>query len=207
MARLRTGAAAEPGLDALKGFVELPDREASPFFGDRAVEIALVERTLNRIRKRVLERDRRPDGSETILFQGAPSAGKKRIAGAFRAGMAKRRARRARGGRHGIDSFCQRTHACAPCCRCGRPGDCSAVSTLRNDTFHSTHRRKRRNSRSCFWIGTPSHKRSRRAVANRRPRSAVGVGTIRSSDSRRGAGSGWTRDGQSAARHFAASQG
>ena len=47
MARSRARVAAKPDLDALKDFVELPDREASPFFGGRADEIATVERALN----------------------------------------------------------------------------------------------------------------------------------------------------------------
>ncbi len=76
MARSRARAAAEPDLDALKDFVELPDREASPFFGGRAAEIETVESTLRRIRKRVEEGHWRPAGGETILFQGAPGAGK-----------------------------------------------------------------------------------------------------------------------------------
>lgn len=76
MARSRARAAAEPDLDALNDFAELPDREASPFFGGRAAEIETVESALRRIRKRVLEGHWRPSGGETILFQGAPGAGK-----------------------------------------------------------------------------------------------------------------------------------
>ena len=76
MARSRARAAAEPDLDALKDFVELPDREASPFFGGRADEIATVERAVKRIRKRTQEGHWRPAGGETVLFQGAPGAGK-----------------------------------------------------------------------------------------------------------------------------------
>ena len=41
--------AVKPDLDALRSFSELPDREASPFFGGRAEEIGLVEGALNRI--------------------------------------------------------------------------------------------------------------------------------------------------------------
>ena len=66
----------EPDLDALRRFSELPDREATPYFGGRADEIGLVERALNRIRDRVREDHWRPSGGETILFQGAPGAGK-----------------------------------------------------------------------------------------------------------------------------------
>ena len=76
MTRPRARAAAEPDLDALKDFAELPDREASPFFGGRAAEIETVESALRRIRKRALESHWRPAGGETILFQGAPGAGK-----------------------------------------------------------------------------------------------------------------------------------
>ena len=65
-----------PDLDALRRFSELPDREATPYFGGRADEIGLVEGALNRIRERVREGDWNPSGGETILFQGAPGAGK-----------------------------------------------------------------------------------------------------------------------------------
>ena len=41
-----------PDLDALRKFSELPDREATPYFGGRADEIGLVERALDRIRER-----------------------------------------------------------------------------------------------------------------------------------------------------------
>ena len=68
--------AVKPDLDALRSFSELPDREASPFFGGRAEEIGLVEGALNRIRERGREGHWRPSGGETILFQGAPGAGK-----------------------------------------------------------------------------------------------------------------------------------
>ena len=76
MARSRARVAAKPDLDALKDFVELPDREASPFFGGRADEIATVERAVKRIRKSTQEGQWRPASGETILFQGAPGAGK-----------------------------------------------------------------------------------------------------------------------------------
>ena len=66
----------EPDLDALRRFSELPDREATPYFGGRADEIGLVERALNRIRERTRENRLNPAGGETILFQGAPGAGK-----------------------------------------------------------------------------------------------------------------------------------
>ncbi len=65
-----------PDLDALRRFSELPDREATPYFGGRADEIGLVERALNRIRERAREGHWHPSGGETILFQGAPGAGK-----------------------------------------------------------------------------------------------------------------------------------
>ena len=65
-----------PDLDALQRFSELPDREATPYFGGRADEIGLVERALNRIHMRAQEGHWRPSGGETILFQGAPGAGK-----------------------------------------------------------------------------------------------------------------------------------
>ena len=66
----------EPDLDALRWFSELPDREATPYFGGRADEIDLVERALNRIREQAREDQWLPSGGETILFQGAPGAGK-----------------------------------------------------------------------------------------------------------------------------------
>ncbi len=66
----------EPDLDALRRFSELPDREATPYFGGRADEIGLVERALNRIRERAREGHWHPSGGETILFQGGPGAGK-----------------------------------------------------------------------------------------------------------------------------------
>ncbi len=65
-----------PDLDALRRFSELPDREATPYFGGRADEIGLVERALSRIRERAREGHWQPSGGETILFQGAPGAGK-----------------------------------------------------------------------------------------------------------------------------------
>ena len=65
-----------PDLDALQRFSELPDREATPYFGGRTDEIGLVERALNRIHMRARESHWRPSGGETILFQGAPGAGK-----------------------------------------------------------------------------------------------------------------------------------
>ena len=76
MARSRAGTAAKPDVDALKDFAELPDREASPFFGGRTDEIATVERALKRIHEKTLEDGWRPAGGETILFHGAPGAGK-----------------------------------------------------------------------------------------------------------------------------------
>ena len=65
-----------PDLDALRRFSELPDREATPYFGGRTDEIGLVERALNRMRERVRDGHWNPSGGETILFQGAPGAGK-----------------------------------------------------------------------------------------------------------------------------------
>ena len=76
MARSPRTPATEPDLDALRRFSELPDREATPYFGGRADEIGLVERALNRIRERAREGHWQPSGGETILFQGAPGAGK-----------------------------------------------------------------------------------------------------------------------------------
>ena len=68
--------AAKLDLDALRRFSKLPDREATPYFGGRADEIDLVECALGRIRDRAREGHWRPSGGETILFQGAPGAGK-----------------------------------------------------------------------------------------------------------------------------------
>ncbi len=76
MARSPRTPATEPDLDALRRFSELPDREATPYFGGRADEIGLVERALNRIRDRARDGHWHPSGGETILFQGAPGAGK-----------------------------------------------------------------------------------------------------------------------------------
>ena len=76
MARSPRTLVTEPDLDALRRFSELPDREATPYFGGRADEIGLVERALNRIRERAREGHWQPSGGETILFQGAPGAGK-----------------------------------------------------------------------------------------------------------------------------------
>ena len=76
MARSPRKPETEPDLDALRRFSELPDREATPYFGGRVHEIGLVERALNRIRERVREGHWQPSGGETILFQGAPGAGK-----------------------------------------------------------------------------------------------------------------------------------
>ena len=68
--------AAKPDLDALRRFSKLTDREATPYFGGRTDEIDLVESALERIRDRTQEGHWRPSGGETILFQGAPGAGK-----------------------------------------------------------------------------------------------------------------------------------
>ena len=76
MARSPRKPETEPDLDALRWFSELPDREATPYFGGRADEIGLVERALNRIGKLAREGHWCPSGGETILFQGAPGAGK-----------------------------------------------------------------------------------------------------------------------------------
>ena len=76
MARSRAGTAAAPDFDALKYFAGLSDREASPFFGGRSDEIATVEHALKRIREKALENHLCPADGETILFQGAPGAGK-----------------------------------------------------------------------------------------------------------------------------------
>ena len=76
MARSRAGTAAATDFDALKYFAGLTDREASPFFGGRTDEIATVERALKRIREKALEDHLCPADGETMLFQGAPGAGK-----------------------------------------------------------------------------------------------------------------------------------
>ena len=76
MARSRAGTATEPDFDALKHFAELTDREASPFFGGRTEEIATVEHALKRIQEKALEDHLCPAAGETMLFQGAPGAGK-----------------------------------------------------------------------------------------------------------------------------------
>ena len=76
MARSRAGTAATPDFDALKYFAGLSDREASPFFGGRTDEIATVEHALKRIREKALENHLCPADGETMLFQGAPGAGK-----------------------------------------------------------------------------------------------------------------------------------
>ena len=76
MAHFRAGTVAQPDFDALKYFAELPDREASPFFGGRTDEIETVESALQRIQKRTQEGHWHPAGGETVLFQGAPGAGK-----------------------------------------------------------------------------------------------------------------------------------
>ena len=76
MARSPARTMAEPDLDALRRFSKLPDREASPYFGGRAEEIEVVENALRRIRERVQAGHWRPAGGETILFLGAPGAGK-----------------------------------------------------------------------------------------------------------------------------------
>ena len=76
MARLPAKTTAAPDLDALRWFSKLPDREASPYFGGRTEELALVGGALNRIRERVQTGYRRPAGGESLLFQGAPGAGK-----------------------------------------------------------------------------------------------------------------------------------
>ena len=68
--------AAKPDLDALRRFSKLSDREATPYFGGRAHEIDLVECALDSILDRAREGHWRPSGGETILFQGAPGAGK-----------------------------------------------------------------------------------------------------------------------------------
>ena len=76
MARSPRKPETEPDLDALRWFSKLPDREATPYFGGRADEIGLVEHALSRIGKRAREGHWQPAGGETILFQGAPGAGK-----------------------------------------------------------------------------------------------------------------------------------
>ena len=76
MACSRAGTATKPDFDGLKDFSELPDREDTPFFGGRIDEIAAVERALKRIQRRTQEGHWRPAGGETVLFQGAPGAGK-----------------------------------------------------------------------------------------------------------------------------------
>ena len=76
MARSPARTMAEPDLDALRRFSKLTDREASPYFGGRTEELALVEDALNRIRERVQADHWRPAGGETVLFLGAPGAGK-----------------------------------------------------------------------------------------------------------------------------------
>ena len=74
MARSPARTMAEPDLNALRWFSKLPDREASPYFGDRTEELALVEAALSRIHERVQAGHRRPAGGESVLFQGAPGA-------------------------------------------------------------------------------------------------------------------------------------
>ncbi len=76
MARSRAGIAAQPDFDALKKFSELTDRGDTPFFGGRTDEIATVENALKRIQRRTQEDHWHPAGGETVLFQGAPGAGK-----------------------------------------------------------------------------------------------------------------------------------
>ena len=76
MACSRAGTATEPDFDGLKHFAGLTDREDTPFFGGRTDEIATVERALKRIQKRTQEVHWHPAGGETVLFQGAPGAGK-----------------------------------------------------------------------------------------------------------------------------------
>ena len=76
MARSLGRTMAEPDLDALRRFSKLPDREASPYFGGRAEEIEVVADALSRIRERVQADHWRPAGGETVLFLGAPGAGK-----------------------------------------------------------------------------------------------------------------------------------
>ena len=76
MARSDVRTATQPNLDAIKDFSELTDREDTPFFGGRTDEIATVERALKRIQKRTQEGHWHPAGGETVLFQGAPGAGK-----------------------------------------------------------------------------------------------------------------------------------
>ena len=76
MARLPAKTMAAPDLGALRWFSKLPDREASPYFGGRTEELALVEGALSRIRERGQTGHRRPAVGESVLFQGAPGAGK-----------------------------------------------------------------------------------------------------------------------------------
>ena len=76
MARLPAKTMAAPDLDALRRFSKLPDREASPYFGGRTEELALVEGALSRIRERGQTGHRRPAVGESVLFQGTPGAGK-----------------------------------------------------------------------------------------------------------------------------------
>ena len=76
MACSRAGTATKPDFDGLKDFSELPDREDTPFFGGRIDEIAAVEHALKRIQRRTQEGHWCPADGETILFQGAPGAGK-----------------------------------------------------------------------------------------------------------------------------------
>ena len=76
MARLPAKTTAAPDLNVLRWFSKLPDREASPYFGGRTEELALVEGVLSRIRERVQTGYWRPAVGESLLFQGAPGAGK-----------------------------------------------------------------------------------------------------------------------------------
>ena len=76
MARSPRKPGTEPDLDALRWFSKLTDREATPYFGGRADEMDLVECALDSILDRAREGHWRPSGGETILFQGAPGAGK-----------------------------------------------------------------------------------------------------------------------------------
>ena len=76
MARSPARTMAEPDSDALRRFSKLTDREASPYFGGRTEELALVEGAPSQARVRVQTGHRRPAGGESVLFQGAPGAGK-----------------------------------------------------------------------------------------------------------------------------------
>ena len=139
MARSRAGTVAAPDFDALKHFAGLTDREASPFFGGRTDEIATVERALKRIHEKALEDHLCPADGETVLFQGAPGAGKSallyHLAKVWRS--SERNAPLVVN--TALTPLCGRAKASTPYCRSSRPCDCRKFSTFRNDPFQFAH--------------------------------------------------------------------